>query len=167
MSDLKVTSTAFNVDVYPDQTNVTVSIGFSNGNEFEIQTDSKGYHNQVLGCQICVNGDSDFDFEEFGEIRSAINLANKIASEYHKIINALADQKKIWLASATLWSDFSEDFEDGNRKHREAIEDDFLQENDAVDKVDERDDDLCDVLDAAMELRSECLYETLKEKGLL
>lgn len=76
-----------------------------------------------------------------------------------EVKTALAAQKSIWLASTTIWSDFDADFDAGNRKHRESVEFDFLTENDAVDSFDpENSDDI----GVAMELRSECLHETLR-----
>ena len=83
----------------------------------------------------------------------------------HAVKEALKAQKATWLNSTTLWSDFSEDFENGMRQHKEAVEFDFLTENDVVDQIEVCDEN-CDLIAEAQELRSECLYETIQELEL-
>jgi len=75
--------------------------------------------------------------------------------------NELNEQKAMWLSSTTLWSDFSEEMEEGLRMHKEAVEFDFLTENDKTDLFDND-----DLMDKALDMRSECLYETLQSMDL-
>ena len=49
-----------------------------------------------------------------------------------EVMDALLKQKEKWHASSVVWSDFDPDFETGNKKHEEAIKDDFLVTNDVV-----------------------------------
>ena len=78
---------------------------------------------------------------------------------------ALKAQKATWLNRTTLWSDFSEDFEVGMRQHKEAVEFDFLTENDVVDQIDVCDEN-CDLIGEAQELRSEILLDTIQALDL-
>ena len=68
----------------------------------------------------------------------------------------LKAQKKIWLESTTIWSDFSDDFETGMRQHKEAIEFDFLTENDKTDHFENS-----DLMGHALDLRAEYLQDTI------
>ena len=69
---------------------------------------------------------------------------------------ALKAQKKIWLVSTTVWSDFSDDFETGVRQYREAIEFDFLTGNDKTDHFENN-----DLMGQALDLRTEYLQDTI------
>ena len=77
---------------------------------------------------------------------------------------ALQAQKNTWLKSTVLWSDFSDDFEIGMRKHREAIEFDFLTDNDQCDFFTFDNEDH---IALSLELRSDCLFDTLQALDLL
>ena len=81
----------------------------------------------------------------------------------NEVKQALAAQKANWLASTTLWSDFSTDFEPGNRMHAEAVQHDFLEESDVVDSFQPDD---TDEIGIAEELRSDCLADTLQAMDL-
>ena len=69
---------------------------------------------------------------------------------------ALKAQKKIWLDSTTTWSDFSDDFEIGMRQHTEAVEFDFLTENDKTDHFENS-----DLMGHALDMRAEYLQDTI------
>lgn len=84
----------------------------------------------------------------------------------NEVKSALKAQKSAWVKSTTLWSDFSEDFETGMKQHKEAVEFDFLTENDVVDAIEQCEVN-SDLIAEAEALRSECLYETLQAIGLL
>lgn len=79
---------------------------------------------------------------------------------------ALENQKKVWIESTTIWSDFSEDFGVGMCQHREAIEHDFLTENDQTDQF-EPDNDDGQLMAEALEIRSEFLHDTIQALDLL
>ena len=76
---------------------------------------------------------------------------------------ALLTQKNNWLTSTVNWADFDTDFEAGNKKHREAVINDFLEENDVVDFFEPEN---TDEIGIAEELRTDCLAETLQAMDL-
>ena len=76
----------------------------------------------------------------------------------------IAAQKKLWINSTVLWSDFDDDFETGIKAHADEVRGDFLQENDVSDLVDE---DYPDLIAYAQELRADALFDTLQALGLL
>lgn len=90
---------------------------------------------------------------------------DNIMNTLFEVKAALKTQQQKWLDSTTIWSDFSDDFETGMRQHKEAVEYDFLTENDVVDSIESCDDN-ADMIDEAEVLRSDCLYDTLKSLDL-
>ena len=62
-----------------------------------------------------------------------------------------------------MWADFSEDFEDGMRKHAEAVKDDFYDQNDVTDIFEPSDPSDIGV---AVALRIQCYEETIQALGL-
>ena len=76
----------------------------------------------------------------------------------------VAVQKRLWVNSTVLWSDFDNDFETGMSLHAQSVRDDFLQENDVSDLVDE---DYPDLIAYAQELRAGALFDTLQALDLL
>ena len=77
MSDFKVLKTEADIDVYPDQTNVTVTLTMGTGNVFRIQTDADGKHSTERGCLSWLNDDEDFDRYENSEFSLAVAKKEK------------------------------------------------------------------------------------------
>ena len=77
MTKLTVIST--DTDVYPDQTNVTVTIELDNSNIYRIQTDAKGNHNTQQHCCSWLNDSEDFERCENVEFDNVVVIAEQIA----------------------------------------------------------------------------------------
>mgnify|MGYP003677510084 CR=1 FL=1 len=76
---------------------------------------------------------------------------------------AVEAQKKKWLESPISVSDFDAVFENGEAILRGLVEQDFLEENDVVDKFES---DCADIICEAEMLRSDCLADTLQAMNL-
>jgi hypothetical protein len=72
------------VDVYPDQTNVTVTITTASGDVWRVQTDRDGNYNQMLGCELWLNDDNDSYLGDHQDYDDVIATAERAAKEKHK-----------------------------------------------------------------------------------
>lgn len=83
MTTFTVDSLETSVDVYSDQTNVTVEITLNNGNEWRVQTDSTGKFSTSKGCEIWLNENNNEDLTGHEDFEFVVDEAEKAAKAKH------------------------------------------------------------------------------------
>ncbi len=84
MTCFNILSTNTNIDEYPDQVNVAVTIELDTGNVWYIQTDRNGDFSQQANCEVYLNDCNDSDFSSHTEFVFVIETAQEIAKDVLK-----------------------------------------------------------------------------------